>query len=110
MTADPTEDAEYFAGLWDQFKDIVLERVVALEEAAAAVRQGVLGDGMRQRAEMAAHRLAGSLGSIGFPDGSRIALEIEGLLRECASPVGDQVSRLSALTSALRQTLDRRPG
>ena len=109
MTADPTEDAEYFAGLWDQFKDIVLERMVTVEEAAAAVRQGGLGDDLHKRAEVAAHRLAGSLGSIGFPDGSRIALEIEGLLREGASLVGDQVSRLSDLTRALRQTLDRRP-
>jgi HPt (histidine-containing phosphotransfer) domain-containing protein len=109
MTADPTHDAEYFASLWDQFKGIVLERMTAVEEAAAAARQGSLGDDVRGRAEVAAHKLAGSLGSIGFPEGSQIALEIEGLLREGASPVGDQASLLSELTRALRQALDRRP-
>lgn len=109
MAAEPTEDAAYFADLWDQFKDIVLERMTAVEEAAAAVRQGILGDDVLGRAEVAAHRLAGALGSIGFPEGSRIALEIEGLLREGASRVGDQASRLSDLTRALRQTLDRGP-
>lgn len=109
MSADLPERAEYHARLWDQFKDMVLERLATVEQAAAAVRQGTLGENLRRQAEVEAHRLAGSLGSIGFPDGSRIAQEIEELLQEGTSLVGTQASRLSDLTVTLRQTLDRRP-
>ena len=109
MATDPLATPEFLAGFWEQFKDTILERLAAVEEAAEAVRHGSLGDDVRRRAEVAAHRLAGSLGTIGFPDGSRIALEIEGLLREGTLLVGPPASRLSDMTVALRQTLDRGP-
>ena len=99
------------ADLWEQFKDLILERLAAVEAAAAALESGTLdeeGD-VRQRAELEAHRLAGSLGSVGFPEGSRIAMEIETLLREGPATLQAQAPHFLDLCAALRKTLEGPP-
>ncbi|HSB68516.1 MAG TPA: Hpt domain-containing protein [Candidatus Methylomirabilis sp.] len=99
------------ASLWEQYKDLILERVAAVEAAAAALERGTLEDegDTRQRAELEAHRLAGSLGSVGFPEGSRIASEIERLLRGGPATVQAQASHFLELCAALRKTLESPP-
>ncbi|HEY9851715.1 MAG TPA: response regulator [Leptolyngbyaceae cyanobacterium] len=68
-------------GLWEKFKDKIIARLVALEQASAALLIGNLPEELRQEAIREAHKLAGSLGTFGFAEGSSIAREVEELLQ-----------------------------
>jgi DNA-binding response OmpR family regulator len=53
----------------ENFKAKVGSRIAVLKQAADALRKGTLDAQLRQKAEQEAHKLAGSLGSFGFPKG-----------------------------------------
>jgi len=95
--------------VWEQFKDAIIGRVPTLEQAISAIQQGTLDNELQQKARQEAHKLAGSLGSFGFTEGSRLAREIEQSLtgRPPISP--SQGSYLAALIHDLRLELDRPP-
>jgi HPt (histidine-containing phosphotransfer) domain-containing protein len=94
--------------LWERFKGVAFDRLEVVEAAAIAQLEGRLDAAGRRRAEREAHKLAGSVGTFGFGEGSRIAREIELLLQ---GPLGEtQTLRLSDLTVALRRTLESRSG
>ncbi len=95
--------------LWEQFQGLVWERVAVLEQAAGALADGSLQEPLRQQAEREAHRLAGGLGCIGFPEGTRIAREIEGLLHRTGALRGEHVPHLCTLVAALREALPEAP-
>ena len=97
--------AEVLAGIWERSKGTVNSQLTFLEQAATALAEGTLGDATRQQAEREAHKLAGSVGTFGFTEGTRLAREIERLLQ--ANPVADQTyaGRLAHLVAALRQEL-----
>ncbi len=61
-------------------------QIEIIELAAAAVLAGNLGTDLYSRSQMNAHKLAGSMGSFGIPEGSRIARQIEAYLRAMADP------------------------
>ena len=85
------------AALWQRSQPQVLQRLALLDQAATEP----LTPSLQQEAAATAHKLAGSLGMFGFPEGTRIARELEQLL-EADSPNPIQ---LKSLTTALRQTL-----
>ena len=58
--------------VWEKFRGPTLERVAALEGAARALAAGDLGAERRRDAERDAHRLAGAVGTFGFPRGSEL--------------------------------------
>ena len=89
--ATPDHFLATLALLWRRHRPANLERVRTLEVAAVAVLEGRLEDELRTRAETEAHKLAGSLGTFGFEQGSRLALEIEALLQR-DDPDGRQLS------------------
>ncbi len=91
--------------LWSRFQTQVLGHVDTLEQAAQAWRVGTLREELRKQAKRNAHKLAGSLGTFGFPAGSQLARSIESLLsaEQCD---GDGV-RLSSLITALREEVLR---
>jgi diguanylate cyclase (GGDEF)-like protein len=106
-TADALADAVRKA--WERFRGPVTARVDAIEQAAVAVLEGGLGEEERRHAEREAHKLAGSVGTFGFAQGSRIAREVEGLLGGSA-PLGQaEALRLTDLAVALRRELARPP-
>lgn len=110
----PREVVHYAASaaigaLWTRFRASNIERLGVLEEAATALLDGGLDDDLRRRAEREAHRLAGSVGTFGFVDGSRLAREIERLLGGSASLRQQEVLRCTELVVGLRQELDRPP-
>jgi len=85
------------AALWQRSQPQVLERLALLDRAAAEP----LTPALQQEAAATAHKLAGSLGMFGFPEGTRIARELEQQLEaDCPNPI-----QLKSLTTALRQTL-----
>jgi len=93
--------------IWQRFQEPILERVTILEQVAATYqRTGKLASKMRQKAEQQAHNLAGSLGTFGFTEGSRIAKEIEQIFQHW-SEIADFSTRLGKLTAALRSELEQ---
>jgi CheY-like chemotaxis protein len=97
------------ARVWAQFRDLIFERMAAVEAAAVGVRLATLTPEVRQKAVLEAHRLAGSLGMFGLADGTRLAREIEHLLDETAVLAPDTPRRLTELAAGLRQELEKGP-
>lgn len=93
------------AKLWERVSQGVSDRLVILEQAATALLVGTLSEPLRQQAEREAHKLAGSLGTFGFAQGSRLAQEMESLLQPHASLNQHQVLRFCQLITALRHEL-----
>jgi HPt (histidine-containing phosphotransfer) domain-containing protein len=96
-----TEMARLIQALWERNQTQVEDRLHLLDSAAAANRQGDLGEELRNEAREIAHKLAGSLGMFGFPIGSEIARRLE-LLFESGDPDPDL---LADLTVQLRGSL-----
>lgn len=95
------------AAAWERFRGTILARVDAVEGAAIAVLEGALDAERRRNAEREAHKLAGSVGTFGFAQGSRLAKEIE-LLLQGSAPLGQaDALRLTDLAVALRRELEQ---
>jgi diguanylate cyclase (GGDEF)-like protein len=97
------------AALWPRFKSTVLGRIEAVEEALSELLEGNLSDELRRKAEQEAHKLAGSVGSFGFKDASRLALEIERSFRPGSALGQAQALSLLQTAAALRRELESRP-
>ena len=88
-------------GLWQRYEADNLERVAELTLAAEAT---YLDPAARASALRAAHQLAGSLGSYGFPEGTRLAREIDRVLRN-----DESTAQLQPLVAALSATIAGEP-
>jgi len=97
------------AGLWPRFEGATLERVEVVEQAISALLEGEISKELRRKAEWESHKLAGSVGSFGFKEASRIAAEIERSFRAKASIGQGQALALSELAATLRRELESRP-
>ena len=95
--------------LWERYKPLCLERLSVIEEAYAVAKSATLDSEHREKAESAAHKLAGALGSIGLPEGSKIASQIEALLQPENTLTPGQLSHLSELIAKLRSQLTNGP-
>jgi HPt (histidine-containing phosphotransfer) domain-containing protein len=96
-----TEMARFIHALWERNQDQIQNRLQLLDSAAAANRDGDMGEELRSEAREIAHKLAGSLGMFGFPMGSEIARRLE-LLFESRDP---DPELLAELTVQLRGSL-----
>jgi HPt (histidine-containing phosphotransfer) domain-containing protein len=65
------------AELWRKNQPQILERIAQLEAAAAAAKAGTLSRAQRTEAESTSHKLAGSLGMFGYPQGTTLARALE---------------------------------
>ncbi|MEH1804344.1 response regulator [Nostoc sp.] len=93
----------------ENFKDKVGSRIAVLKLAADALRKGKLDAQLRQKAEQEAHKLAGSLGSFGFPKGSLLANEIGDLL-QIQKPISQvKCFYLDNLLLELQRELEKTP-
>ncbi|HEU0014887.1 MAG TPA: response regulator [Longimicrobium sp.] len=97
------------AGVWARFREPVLARVDRLEQAALALLERRLDDDARRAAEREAHKLAGSVGTFGFGEGSRLAREAEQLLAGPGALGQAEALRLADLAVALRRELSAEP-
>jgi DNA-binding response OmpR family regulator/HPt (histidine-containing phosphotransfer) domain-containing protein len=93
--------AEFRAAL----KSGISDRLKILEQATKALSNDSLSPQLRHKAEQEAHKLAGTLGSFGFVEGSRLAREIEELLGDenycdCAWRTGEAANRTQSLRLA----------
>ncbi|OYD90002.1 multi-component transcriptional regulator [Nostoc sp. 'Peltigera membranacea cyanobiont' 210A] len=91
----------------ERFRNSFAAQVVVLDRAKTALLAGNLNEELHQQALREAHKLAGSMGSFGYPEGSRLARKIEHLLLGDFSLSPDQISNFSQLVTALQQELTK---
>lgn len=92
------------ADLWRRFRDPILQRVTVLEHAVLALEEGQITPEQRVEAQREAHKLKGSLGTFGFPEGSRLVAAMEPLLRAPELSQG-HVQNLKGLVQDLAELL-----
>ena len=93
------------SNIWLRFKPVSLQRVALVESAITALLSGPIDPELQKKAEGEAHKLAGSLGSFGFADGSRDAREIE-IILQSEHLIEPQILRLSELVVNLHAQLE----
>jgi HPt (histidine-containing phosphotransfer) domain-containing protein len=87
--------------VWQRNRPLILDRVSHLLRAAAAARLGQLTPALADAASETAHKLAGSLGMFGFPEGTRLARAFEQSLTESTPPDAPTLLRLSTALNDL---------
>ena len=92
-----------------RFRNSFAEQVGVLERAKTALSEGNFNKELQLEAEREAHKLAGSMGTFGYPEGSKLAREAEHLLMGARPLKGDEISRFSQLVMALQQELANSP-
>ncbi|WNZ24070.1 response regulator [Leptolyngbya sp. NK1-12] len=97
--------------IWQRTKGVNLERVQRLDQAVQMLRLGSLSPDLQQQAIQNAHKLAGSLGTFGFEEGSQLAQQLENLLEAGIPqwlPTAQKraVTRVEPLVLALKQLLE----
>ena len=99
MPADNSAAARTSAllvALWHKNRPIMLDRLAVLDRAAA----GPLTPELRAEAISVAHKMAGTLGMFGYPEGTEIAREIE-----LALEAGERDEEIAPLAAKLRALL-----
>jgi HPt (histidine-containing phosphotransfer) domain-containing protein len=86
-----------------------MEHVSLLAQATAALEERRLSDSLRLKAEQAAHKLAGSLGTFGFTEGTALVRAIEMHFRSDAPQTAADVADLREKVTALRSELEKPP-
>ena len=95
------DTSEILRRVWARRRGDVLARVDAIDAALADGRD----DAVREEGRRQAHMLAGSAGTFGFPDASRIARELEHTLEAAQAPADAQ----RAQAERLRRILEGEP-
>ena len=98
--ADATR--QLLATLWERNRPLFLERIAELDAASEACAHHTLTPDARHSAMSTAHKLAGSLGMFGYPEGTELARKLEVLL---GSPEHLNPLVLRELTTCLRESL-----
>ncbi len=104
--ADSTDisPADAVRSIWEKHRESAFGRVVLIERAITQLTVAGLDEDLRERAERAAHMLAGSTGTFGFTRASQAAHALEG---ELAAPTQAQVPRLAELVMEVRHDIER---
>lgn len=95
------------AQVWEKGKERIIGRVDTLEQAIIALLEGSLDQDLRRTAEREAHKLAGSLTTFGFPEGSRLARDLEQTFQGDSALEQVQALHLSEQVLALRRALEQ---
>lgn len=112
-----TTQKHQFQGVDKSESDKVLERfrggfhqqIAVLDRAKTALLAGNLETELQQAAKQEAHKLSGSLGSFGYPEGSKLARSAEHLLIKERSFTAAEITRFSELVTGLQQELAKTP-
>jgi HPt (histidine-containing phosphotransfer) domain-containing protein len=111
MGAEDTRRSEMSAALdqlWKQYLPTMEERVAVLEEAARILEGRELTENERVRANNAAHKLAGVLGTFGLTKGTVLAREAEILYSGDPGTDPDDVEQLRGIAAQLRAMISER--
>jgi HPt (histidine-containing phosphotransfer) domain-containing protein len=99
----PPHDAvpELLRAVWERSLPVIRERLDQLDDTAARALSNTLTPDDLDLARSNAHKLAGSLGTFGYAQGSGISRSIEALLETAVDGI-----RLQSYVSQLRSTLE----
>lgn len=103
----PSPLAQALDRLWAKFLPEIETRVAIMEAAAAALARGSLTSDLRNQAAAAAHKLAGTLGTFGLEEGTKLAREAESFYA-CEPAALPADGRPTALAGELRAMVARR--
>ncbi|MEB3309632.1 MAG: response regulator [Snowella sp.] len=92
-----------------RFQALLDKRIAVLHQAKAELRLGKLEPALQQAAQQEAHKLAGSLASFGYPNGSKIARSLEHLLIKSDLALLRDSSQFSELVTTLEQEISKQP-
>lgn len=102
------DNSQQIADAWLQFRDVAFQRIAILENLATALAENQVIQKLHTEAKSSAHKLAGSLGGFGFPEGSKIAKKIENLLtQESIEPA--KITEFTELIQSLNRELQHQP-
>lgn len=101
--------ATIMAELWERFKDSFKIQLDFLEAVTLALQENTVTADLWQEAKQTVHKLVGSLGMYGFPQGSVVAKQIETLLRLDRPLESAEIQQLTLWIAALRQELSHPP-
>ncbi len=104
--AAAAKTAALLKSLWERNLPMLRDRLAQLDRAATLALDNHLTPSLRSDAAMTAHKLAGSLGTFGYPEGTRIARALEQLLD---APEPPHPPHLARLTRELRAALNLDP-
>jgi HPt (histidine-containing phosphotransfer) domain-containing protein len=94
--------------LWVRFLPEITERIAVIQAAADALAAGTLIASRREAAYVAAHKLAGVLGTFGLTRGTDLARELEISFSREDGPDPLSGKRLAALAAELRAMVESR--
>ncbi|MGB7443603.1 MAG: response regulator [Coleofasciculaceae cyanobacterium] len=97
------------AVMWDKFKDKYRDRLLIIEQAVMALKEGTFNEKLGQKALREAHTLAGSLGSFGLAEASHLCYEIEQKFKSGSVLSTTWLRHLSKLVRELKQALEQPP-
>ncbi|NEP43448.1 MAG: response regulator, partial [Okeania sp. SIO2H7] len=95
------------AKIWERFKGGLSDRLDVLTQAINAAIEEKLEPELQQQAYREAHKLAGSLGTFGLENSSKIARKIEELLQQELPLKEEEKFQLSQLLNAFQLQVDR---
>jgi DNA-binding response OmpR family regulator len=93
----------------NRFRGTFNQRVAVLDQAKTGLLAGNLEAELQQVAKNEAHKMAGSLASFGYPEGSKLARSAEHLLRNERCFTSEEIIQFSELVTALQQELASPP-
>ncbi|HHP7231459.1 MAG TPA: response regulator, partial [Xenococcaceae cyanobacterium] len=99
------QTATALTAVWQKFKNLHSDRLIILEQVNHSWQKQTLSKPLLEQAQLAAHKLAGGLGVFGFTQGSRLAVEIEQLLKIQSTPEPERARHFSELLVALKDSL-----
>ncbi|MBD2437720.1 response regulator [Nostoc sp. FACHB-110] len=109
LQAPQTQDLNSINKVIEKFQNSFNQPVRILEQYLLALLAGNLDEEQKKQALNEAHKLAGSMGSFGYPEGSRIARAIEHLLISHPTLTSAEILAFSQLVKALQQELIKSP-
>jgi len=103
-TVQPELQSEFWA-VWQACRETYSDRLSIVEQAVADLESGTLSSQLQQQAEQETHTLIGSLGSFGLEVASRLARQLQQLLKS-KNLHPSNVTQLAQLVRALRQEIE----
>jgi DNA-binding response OmpR family regulator len=86
-----------------------IEKVAIFDRAIGQLKTGNLDDELRRESQSQAHKLVGSLGTLGLPKGSEVARKIEHLLKAENVLKPGTAEKIQEFLDLLKQIFDRPP-
>jgi len=93
--------------VFERFRGVFNQQIAVLTQAKNSLLAGNLTAELQQSAKQEAHKLAGSMGSFGYPQGSKLARAAEHLMMKNESFTEEEITQFSELVTGLQQELTK---